>query len=145
MSRNDSMGMGVSLITTEARNAQGRMRFLFFRKNAVFSAPLRFKRHERGWASGHPGRARVSRADEHCRGSRIAREFFWSWLPRYDSVAPYRSTVPSLPKIPAPSPPAAERSSSEWDYHPIRNQTATERVRLAAATGHSVIKVVREV
>jgi hypothetical protein len=139
------MGLDMNLITTEAQGTQRRMRFLFFRKNAVFSVPLWFKHHERRWASGHAGRARLSRADEHRRGSHIAREFFRSWRPTDDSVAPYRSAALPLPEIPAPSPHAAERSSSEWDYRPIRNRLATGRVRVAAATGHSAIEVVREV
>jgi hypothetical protein len=134
----------MNLITTETWNAQRRMRFLFFRKNAVFSAPLWFKHHERRWASGHAGRARLSRAHEDRRGSRIAREFFRSWLPRDDSVVAHTNAL-SLPEMPAPSPGAAERPSSEWDYRPIRNRLATGRAHVASATGHSAIEVVREV
>lgn len=138
------MGLDMNLITTETPSARRRMRFSFFRKNAAFSVPLWSKHHERRWASGHAGRARLSRSDEQCRGSRIAREFFRSWFPRDDSIVPSRRSV-SLPEIFTPSPHAAERSNSEWDYRPIRNRLATERVRVAAATGHSAIEVVREV
>jgi hypothetical protein len=138
------MGLDMNLITTEVQSAQRRMRFLFFRKNAVFSVPVWFKHHERRWAIEHADRVRLSRADEHRRGSRSAREFFRSWLPTDDSVVPYRNAL-SLPEIPAPSSHAARRPSLEWDYRRICNRLATGRVRVAAATGHSAIEVVREV
>jgi len=136
----------MNLMTTEAPSAQRRMRSLFFRKNVVFSLPLWFKHHERRWAIEHADRVRLNRADEHFRGSRIAREFLRCWLPGYDSVVPLQKHRPIATGNTAPLSHATGRPSLEWDYRPIRDRLATGRARAAVAAGGPLaIRVVREV